>query len=343
MRNILLFCIAIFQLQISWAEEPSPFPEPIDIVYLWVDGNDPDWRAIKNYYHALIYEEVDSVSDARTKNRFSDNEELRYSLRSVMKYAPFFNHIYIVTMNQRPKWLASHPKITIIDHTEIFKSLADLPTFNSQALESNLHRIPNLKEHFIYFNDDVFLGRPVTPYDFFTSNDEIKVLFEPSWSPSGPPIVGETTYRIAWRNTNALLNARYKEEPRKRLCHAPFALRKSYVEQSEREFPEVFASNSSHKFRSIDDYNITNGLLQYHWSYYGKMVVGEMSNRLANLRNDLFFEKTKSRLEHVKAVRPHTFCIEDNMGDDCERTKELLHQFLEELYPEPAPWEKNPS
>jgi hypothetical protein len=34
-----------------------------------------------------------------------------------------------------------------------------LPTFSSPAIEANLHRIAGLSEHFLYFNDDVFLGK----------------------------------------------------------------------------------------------------------------------------------------------------------------------------------------
>lgn len=33
-------------------------------------------------------------------NRFEDNEELRYSLRSVEKFMPWVRHIYIVTNGQ---------------------------------------------------------------------------------------------------------------------------------------------------------------------------------------------------------------------------------------------------
>ena len=37
-----------------------------------------------------------------------------------------------------------------------------------------------LSEHFIYFNDDVFLGQPVWPGDFFTSTGEQKIYL--SWA-----------------------------------------------------------------------------------------------------------------------------------------------------------------
>ena len=56
----------------------------------------------------------------------------------------------------------------MVPHREIFGDTGRLPTFNSQAIESRLHRIPGLAEHFLYLNDDVFLGRPVPPEMFFT-------------------------------------------------------------------------------------------------------------------------------------------------------------------------------
>lgn len=120
------------------------FSHPVDIVYLWVDGQDPQWLYHKKTYEQREQMYVAPAQEACQDNRFWDHEELKYSLRSLLKFAPFFNHIYIVTMNQRPKWLIDHPQITIVDHKEIFSNLHYLPTFNSQALECNLHRIPNL-------------------------------------------------------------------------------------------------------------------------------------------------------------------------------------------------------
>jgi hypothetical protein len=337
---LLVFLFAFcFHFKSVQAEECYEFLEPIDVVYLWVDGNDPQWKEIKNHYKALIEGKSDITQDGATDNRFADNQELRYSLRSIWKFAPFINHIYIVTMNQRPAWLADHPMITVVDHKEIFFDPRVLPTFNSQAIESNLHRIPHLKEHFIYFNDDVFLGKSVTPLDFFTQFNEVKVLFEESLSPSGPSTDLETTYRRAWRNTNALFDQYYQPEPRYRLCHAPFALRKSYIAATEQEFPFVFALNASHKFRSIYDYNLTNGLLQYHWLYHNKVVEGDMTNKMITLRNDASFRRTKRALDALLAKPVHTFCLEDNMMGESEKTIQLLHEFLEAYYPDPAPWE----
>ena len=311
---------------------------PIDIVYTWVDGSDPNWRAI---YNCFAGKQSDFATDAVDACRFAAQDELKYSLRSICKYAPFFNHIYIITMNQKPSWLKPHPQVTIIDHKTIFPKAEDLPTFNSQAIESNLHRIPGLSEYFIYFNDDVFLGRSVTPGDFFTEEGKVKVLFESMLSPSGPrnPEKYETTYRISWRNTNWVLDQRYRVERRYRLCHAPFAYRKSFFEFSEEMFPEVFASNASHRFRDVRDFNLINGFLQYHWTYENKAVNGQMSNQMITIRDDPMLPKTQRAIDELKACIPHTFCIQDNVTNNGVQSRALLHDFLEGLYPDPAPWE----
>lgn len=93
----------------------------------------------------------------------------RYSLRSLEVNAPWIRNIYIVTNGQVPSWLdTTNPRVHIITHAMIFPNASFLPTFSSPAIEMNLHRIPGLSDYFIYFNDDVFLGRPVFPYDFMS-------------------------------------------------------------------------------------------------------------------------------------------------------------------------------
>ena len=350
-RWVLPFIIiAYLSLHGLETQQQSVFDQPVDIVYSWVNGSDPELLAIKNSYlgQERIKRKDACGVDGCTDNRFNDNQELRYSLRSIWKYAPFVHHIYIVTMNQRPEWLADHPMITVIDHREIFKNLNNLPTFNSHAIESNLHRIPGLKEHFIYFNDDVFLGSPVTPAHFFTPTGKIKVLFSKSFSSSEPLKPEEqsnphanTVYRNAWRNTNAFLDAHFKKEPRYRLCHAPFAMRQSFMTMAEHRFPSVFETNSSHRFRSNSDYNVINGFLQYFLVYHKKVKPGSLSNRMISLQGDNFIERTIEAFERLKNSPLQAFCIQDVMTGESQQTKELLHAFLTSYYPEPAPWEKS--
>lgn len=143
---------------------PKPgIPEKIDLVYLWVNGNDPEWQAKRARFSGTTR----ATQAQNGEGRYANNDELKYSLRSVDKYAPWINHIYIVTDGQTPEWLdTGNPRISIVDHSEILPSEA-LPTFNSTVIEHAIHRIPGLSEHFIYANDDSFINRPVRPSDFF--------------------------------------------------------------------------------------------------------------------------------------------------------------------------------
>ncbi|XP_059170682.1 N-acetylglucosamine-1-phosphotransferase subunits alpha/beta-like [Physella acuta] len=107
--------------------------------------------------------------DVVASNRFEDNEELRYSLRSLERFAPWVRHIYIVTNGQIPYWLnLDSPRVTVITHEEIFQNTSYLPTFSSPGIEANIHRIPGLSDKFLYLNDDVMFGSPVWPDDFYT-------------------------------------------------------------------------------------------------------------------------------------------------------------------------------
>uniref|UniRef100_A0A7N6C238 N-acetylglucosamine-1-phosphate transferase subunits alpha and beta n=1 Tax=Anabas testudineus TaxID=64144 RepID=A0A7N6C238_ANATE len=109
-------------------------------------------------------------------SRFEDNEELRYSLRSVEKHAPWVRHIFIVTNGQIPSWLnLDNPRVTVVTHQDIFQNHSHLPTFSSPAIETHIHRIPGLSQKFIYLNDDVMFGKEVWPDDFYSHSKGQKV------------------------------------------------------------------------------------------------------------------------------------------------------------------------
>ncbi|XP_066144339.1 N-acetylglucosamine-1-phosphotransferase subunits alpha/beta [Euwallacea fornicatus] len=141
------------------------YTEPIDVVYTWVNGSDPLFIANLNHY-LNKNENIDA-----SKQRYEDKNELRFSLRSLEKFAPWINHVYLVTNGQIPYWLnLDYEKLTVITHSMIFRDQSNLPTFSSPAIESNLHRIPGLSKRFIYFNDDIFLGQPLYLEDFFSES-----------------------------------------------------------------------------------------------------------------------------------------------------------------------------
>ena len=132
----------------------------IDAVVTWVDGNDPVWQEERNKYNP-------NKQQDGSANRYRDWDLLKYWFRGIEKFAPWFNKIYFVTWGHLPTWLdISNPKIRIVKHSD-YISQEYLPTFSSRTIEMNVHRISGLSEHFVYFNDDMFLIKPVKASHFF--------------------------------------------------------------------------------------------------------------------------------------------------------------------------------
>ncbi|MDD1406673.1 Stealth CR1 domain-containing protein [Limosilactobacillus reuteri] len=137
---------------------------PIDIVVLWVDGNDPKWISDKKKY--LINDEGVNTGISR----YRDWNNMKYWFRSIEFFAPWIHKIHFVTYGHLPNFLnVNAPKLNIVNHKEIIPT-EYLPTFNSEAIEININKIKGLAEHFIYFNDDMFLLKPVKKEDFFKNN-----------------------------------------------------------------------------------------------------------------------------------------------------------------------------
>ena len=161
---------------LSESESKSQKLDPIDAVITWVDGDDPKLKAKQRKYFNVDDTEDDRIS----AERFSELGELYYCIALILKNAPFINRIYVVTDDQYPIYLgkiksdfgqASFDKIQVIDHTQIFEGYEEyLPVFNSVSIETVLHKIPGLSDRYVYFNDDVFLGRKMVEEDFFIGN-----------------------------------------------------------------------------------------------------------------------------------------------------------------------------
>ena len=158
--------------------EKSSESAPIDFVITWVDGSDPKWLEEKNQY--LKQSEDENTRTDNGEARYRDWGILPYWFRAVEKYAPWVQNIYFITYGHLPDWLKQDaPKLKIVKH-EDFIPKKYLPTFNSTPIELNIHRIQELSEHFVYFNDDVFLCSPVKPSDFFRGGEpNLTAIAEP--------------------------------------------------------------------------------------------------------------------------------------------------------------------
>ncbi len=133
----------------------------IDIVLLWVDGSDPRWL---NEYHK--FSEIQG--DMRIV-RYRDWDNLQYLFRAFEVHVPWIRKIHFVTWGHLPNWLdTNHPKLNVVYHQDYINSRY-LPVFNANPLEINIHNIDSLAEHFIFFNDDFFITKPLSEERFFQS------------------------------------------------------------------------------------------------------------------------------------------------------------------------------
>ena len=154
----------------------------IDFVVIWVDGGDPVWQAKKAEYSKSIDTSKKSMNSIKA---YRDWGTFKYWFRGVEKFAPWVNKVYLVTDQQKPSWLnITSEKLVLVDHSDIIRK-EYLPVFSANPIESNIHRIPGLSEHFVFFNDDVYLTAPVEPTDFF-SEDGL-----PKYNTALSPIVPE--------------------------------------------------------------------------------------------------------------------------------------------------------
>lgn len=178
----------------------------IDVVFTWVDGNDPHWREKKKSFQQLSIGNDEDTNIAR----YEQIDELRYSLQSIASYFKDFRKIFIVTDGQVPWWLdTNNEKVEIVDHKDIFTDTKHLPVFNSHAIEANLHRIPGLSKKFIYLNDDLFLWKPVNKSKFFKANGLTISRFENISNVHGAPSIHFPAWKNAALNGNKKLEEKY--------------------------------------------------------------------------------------------------------------------------------------
>ncbi len=242
----------------------------IDLVYTWVDGSDDEWIRQRKQ-HSSIGHHDDAVDDAR----FLSRDELKYSLRSISYYANIFRHIFIVTNAQTPTWLnTSSNRISIVPHSEIFREPdSSLPTFNSHAIESNLHRIPGLSEHFVYLNDDMLFCDFVSKNDLFScqGNPHIFLNNDRHFDFAAPDLT-ISPFQNAGRNTALTIFSEFGKVPRRKVRHAPYVNLKSVLEDIENKHYELLLRTESSRFRSHTDVSLAASLGPY-WALASGIAV----------------------------------------------------------------------
>ena len=74
----------------------------IDAVIAWVDGNDEAHLNKMTHY----VEDKSKLGNQQFRTRFDQVNEIEFSVKSILKYAPFVRNIFIVTDGQTPLFFA---------------------------------------------------------------------------------------------------------------------------------------------------------------------------------------------------------------------------------------------
>lgn len=317
-----------------------PQPEfPVDIVYTWVDGFERKHQ-IKRALYRNSFKKVPRESMA--SGRFMDNDELRYSLRSVNEFAPWVNRIFIVTDDQIPEWLnTNNSRIRIIDHRQILPGQA-LPTFNSHVIEAYLHLIPGLSEHYIYFNDDFFLTRPAGKNEFFTANGLPYVFTDWRLSRLQGYLEQKNAHARSFFNTLDILTKSRIPLPAPTItAHGPYAQSRHNAAATFERFKNTIAGFTCNKFRTEREVAFYCHAAPLYTLALHKSVPADVSYFFMNIKR---FDR-KNYYDYLLANRnsPHLplFACFNDTTTDCLAGiwQQDLIAFLAEFFPAASEFE----
>ena len=344
--------------------------DPIDAVFTWV--REPSSAAESQSLRATCGGSEESTAMLRFRNTHT----FRFALRSIEAMAPWIRQIWVVTNGERPCWLRHrHPRVTIVAHSSLWPvgtASRDLPTFNSLAIETHIHRIAGLAERFIYFNDDMLLGRPLRPHDVFDSATGLPLIpRDASWGPTRanrtlselPDLTCSAAFAaaplqqrcLAKADAEAVLAAgKLARGPRgvRPLTHAPMPARRSFIAAVQRQWPAFFDDLSRSRCRTARTVALypsrVGELRPPFWVYawygiaarryaFGATAVAFLSRTTApRLRPDKR-GSVGAWLDAQQALRPHFLILNDDTRPDDGRARAppfltLLQAGLEAYY-----------
>lgn len=306
----------------------------IDLVYLWVNGNDPKWIAKRD---ACVGKPT--LTTENCDGRYADSGELKYSLRSIEKHAPWIRRIFIVTDDQRPVWLdTSHPKIQIVDHKEILPA-ESLPCFNSTIIEHHFDKIPGLSEHFLFANDDMLLNQPVSPSTFFAPDGTPYIYMNRKPLRKLELLIRDkilhkplSLYLQIIRNAAELVESHYGKYYGCKPHHNIDSYQKSTIALANAKFEREFSTMRTHHVRSADD-------VQRSVYSYVALAEGRGHLRYVSHRHSFRLHIDNPRL-YTKfwKYNPVFFCMNDSEYANAADRRHAI-EFLSRLFPEKSQFE----
>ena len=306
------------------------FEAQVDIVYLWVNSNDKNWqKKRRKSFEAFLKTNKDDIAlYANTNGRFRDNGELIFNLRCLEKFFPDHGQVFIVTDEQRPKWLAQNKRVTVVDHKSIIQKKIN-PLFASAHIESYIPYIPNLSENFFYLNDDIFFGMPVDKNWWFDEklkyfydnelHDEYNELQSMLLTPINSSIQSKLWLKEKYKNY------KHRNIP---LAHAPRPYKKSLLFEIEKQAIVLFNKIREKNFRTWRTPGIIGDLVP-RWLEYNKYAEIIHSDFLY-IESGSDKIETELKLLTQKFGKIPFFCINDTC-DDASALDDRLQSVREEM------------
>lgn len=329
--------------------------DAIDFVIIWVDGNDPNWKKEKDSYKASLT----SVEDDR-EQRYRDWDNLKYWFRGVEKFCPWIRKVHFVTWGHLPKWLnAENPKLHIVNHKDYIPAQY-LPTFNSHTIELNLHRIKGLSEHFVYFNDDMFILRAMNKQDFFKKDkpcdsavlsphcyDMVEMFEMAKFRDIGIINHEFKMKQVILRNLFGWFNWRYGIHNLKNLVllpcpsfpgmmqqHLPTSFCKATFFEVWEKYTDILDETCNHKFREMTDVN--------QWVFKEWQVAsGNFSPRSTSIGKNYWADNIGAVVDCIRNQKAKMLCISDMemSADKYQKCVYRVKNAFESILPEKSTYE----
>lgn len=329
--------------------------DKVDIVIPWVDNTDPSWQAEFDRFA-----KEGAQGDSR-EIRYRDWGLLRYWFRAIDQFMPWVDRIHFVTSGHIPEWLdLSDKRLNWVKH-EDFIPTEYLPTFSANTIELNLHRIKGLSDRFIYFNDDIFVLRPLSEKRFFRKGlpcdfgvmtakpsdggiihmaiNDLDVIdrhfdkrrqmrkFFPKWfSPRYGVGVINNLLLSPWRDFSGFIDP-----------HLPNAFLKSTLEEVWKSEPEIMDKTCRSRFRTDADVN--------QWLFrYWQLAQGNFCPSNTR-RNTVCMDINDTTITEIKQLigsrQLDMICLNDSSDiSDFNTIQNSIQESFEKLLPQKSPFEK---
>ncbi|KAK5574588.1 hypothetical protein RB653_009841 [Dictyostelium firmibasis] len=308
----------------------------VDVVYTWVNGSDPKHQGAKKKARN------DPKDIDYYPSQYRDFGTLKYSLRSVRQYAPWVRKIFIITANQIPDWfnIDNSDNVKFIFHEDYFHNKSHLPTFSSNAIESNFWNLPaEVSNCFLFLNDDVFFTRPVNQSTYFDENfNQVVLVSKDKLNPyykNTKKLDGFTkSLLFTIRAVSSIWNETIsKHTP----AHGVHVFNRKIWYKIQEEFGSGLEIPSANKFRNFKDFQMTGLYVHYAMKYSNCTVSLTKDVLYVQLNNHQFDEK----FEKVKTMKDNfnTVCLNDGLEFINDELIKKVDSFFNESFPTLSPYE----